>query len=247
VAVSGYITEIFRSIQGEGWYVGALQVFVRMSGCRLACRYCDTSGSKGEVPECAYFGPGGREEIENPIDVSAAANLIGALLDATPGTHSLSVTGGEPLEQYGFLAALLRGFRSRGLPVYLETNGLEKDGAREIAPLVDVVSLDIKLPSLCGGGDFYAVYAYVLPLFGEKELFCKVVLAEGFERGEFSEAVRLVAGYDPALPFVIQPASHVPGCGTVSGDELIELYMEASRYLKHVRVIPQCHHALGLF
>ncbi len=36
------ISEIFKSIQGEGPYQGINQVFVRFFGCNLCCRFCDT-------------------------------------------------------------------------------------------------------------------------------------------------------------------------------------------------------------
>ena len=36
------INEIFRSVQGEGFWTGTAAVFVRMSGCNLSCPFCDT-------------------------------------------------------------------------------------------------------------------------------------------------------------------------------------------------------------
>ena len=42
---SAPVLEVFASVQGEGWYVGEPQVFLRLSGCPLRCRWCDTPGS----------------------------------------------------------------------------------------------------------------------------------------------------------------------------------------------------------
>ena len=76
------LVEIFSSIQGEGLFVGCRQVFVRLAGCNLFCRYCDTRDSFA-VPAAArveteagsrMFG-----SITNPVAASelfaAVANL----------------------------------------------------------------------------------------------------------------------------------------------------------------------------
>ncbi|MCK4236809.1 MAG: 7-carboxy-7-deazaguanine synthase QueE [Candidatus Krumholzibacteria bacterium] len=243
---TGYTAEVFRSIQGEGPYVGVLQVFLRTSGCGLSCRYCDTAFARKRLPECTLKGPETSRKIENPVAVDTLVSFVTSLVEASPGVHSLSITGGEPLEQPGFLACFIHRSHHLNLPVYLETNGLAEAAVRDIAPLVDIVSLDIKLPSLCGRGDLFATYERVLPLFSANELFCKVVVAEGFEPREFMEAVRLVMRFDYRTPFIIQPARQVGACRPVESDKLLECYFDASQHLESVRVIPQCNHLIGL-
>ena len=242
----GYVSEVFRSVQGEGPYVGVLQIFVRLAGCSLHCAYCDSPRSRERVPECALGGLSRSRTVPNPIEPLELAAFVRSLAEASPGVHSMSVTGGEPLEQPEFLCAFLPEARKCDLPVYLETNGLFEDAARAAAPLVDIVSMDIKLPSLCGGGDLLGVYRNVLPLFRRRAMFCKVVVARGYDPNEFEEAARLVAEVDARTPFIIQPATPVPSCEGVRGDELLACYFKAAAYLDDVRVIPQCHRLLGL-
>jgi len=41
------INEIFYSLQGEGFHTGTPAVFIRFSGCNLACPFCDTQHDEG--------------------------------------------------------------------------------------------------------------------------------------------------------------------------------------------------------
>src|SRR6202795_2351159 len=97
-----HINEIFYSIQGESTHAGRPCVFVRLTGCNLRCKWCDT--------EYAFY-EGTR------MSISAVAEQI-------RGSRSALVegTGGEPLLQegvYPLMAAMLES----GATVMIETSG----------------------------------------------------------------------------------------------------------------------------
>ena len=96
------VCETFYSLMGESTRAGLPAWFIRLSGCNLRCRYCDTSYAYAE----------GREV--------AVADLLQASGDL-PGRLVL-VTGGEPLLQEE-TPALLSGLAEAGCEVCLETNG----------------------------------------------------------------------------------------------------------------------------
>jgi 7-carboxy-7-deazaguanine synthase len=96
------VNEIFYSIQGEGLRTGQASVFVRLSGCNLACEFCDTDHSR-------YT-----EMTEEQI--IARATEIGN------GCRWVVLTGGEPLIQP--VRPLITTLRRRGYKVQVETNGL---------------------------------------------------------------------------------------------------------------------------
>ncbi|MGD1048254.1 MAG: 7-carboxy-7-deazaguanine synthase QueE, partial [Candidatus Krumholzibacteriaceae bacterium] len=125
----GYVAEVFRSIQGEGPHVGVLQIFVRFAGCSLRCAYCDTPRTRERVPECALGGASAARAVANPVDSREIASFVRSFAEVSPGIHSVSLTGGEPLEQSEFLGALAGDIRKAGLRIYLETNGLFEDAA----------------------------------------------------------------------------------------------------------------------
>lgn len=244
MAARGHVREAFPSIQGEGPWVGVLQAFVRFAGCSQRCVYCDSAASRGRSATCELRGPDGTRRIANPVAPEEIVDFVRPLAGA-PGFHSLSATGGEPLEQPAFLVDLAARCRGTGIPVYLETNGLHPRAARDVAGLVDYVSLDLKLPSLCPGASF-DVYRETLRAFEGTSLFCKIVVAPGFSDREIEEASRVVEEIERRTTLVIQPATPVGESGAVTPEELLACHAAASRHLEDVRVIPQCHRLLGL-
>src|SRR5690349_23717372 len=106
-----FITEIFKSIQGEGTRAGLPCIFVRLTGCNLRCTWCDT----------AYAFHGGKkmtvEEVLGRVD-----ELAGRQAGAGATAPLVELTGGEPLLQeeiYPLAEKLL----DSGYTVMIETSG----------------------------------------------------------------------------------------------------------------------------
>ena len=243
--ITGYIHEVFGSFQGEGPYVGERHVFVRLSGCGLGCDYCDTQSSR-EVRKAALIeagAGGGFVEAPNPLGVDAVVRAV-MDLEPWPGFNSaLCLTGGEPLEQPGFVKALLSAL-SGEFRVVLETNGTLPVALREVVGLVDVVSMDIKLPSVSGRGPLWHEHGLFLEGCRDREVVVKAVVSGQTPEEEVAKAAMLVAERAPDALLVLQP---VTGRGREIGPgRLLELFREARGIVGRVRVIPQVHKIMGV-
>lgn len=239
--LGAYIREIFSSVQGEGLYVGCRQIFIRFEGCNLSCRYCDTVKA-GEKNNCSVeVEPGKRSfvELANPMSVKHVLDAITAGFRLSLH-HSVSVTGGEPLMQAGFLKELLPAAKRLGIPVYLETNGSLPQKLNQIINFIDIVSMDIKLPGTTGCPPLWEEHAQFLSIARNAQVFVKIVVDNKSDVWEFKKALDLMAGIDKGVPLVIQPVT-VDGRCVLSPDRALELQEMALGVIKDVRIIPQVH------
>jgi 7-carboxy-7-deazaguanine synthase len=117
------VAEIFRSVQGESSYSGLPCGFVRLAGCNLRCRYCDT----------AYAREGGEE--------MALDDIVEQI--TTMGPNLAEITGGEPLLQ-SETPALAEALLQKGRRVLVETNGTMDIS---VLPKAVIRIMDIKCPS----------------------------------------------------------------------------------------------------
>jgi 7-carboxy-7-deazaguanine synthase len=119
------ITEIFKSIQGEGTRAGLPCIFVRLSGCNLRCTWCDTA--------YAFYG-GTKQSVDEVIE------KVRALSGGDTGRiNLLEITGGEPLLQPE-APALAERLLAVGYKVMIETSGERFIGVlpRDVVKIVDV-------------------------------------------------------------------------------------------------------------
>jgi len=99
------ISEIFYSLQGEGFLAGTPAVFVRLAGCPLRCRWCDT-----------------KYALETEAGVHCTIETVIKDVQQWP-CSSVVITGGEPIldEQLPQLAAELK---KLGKNITTETAGI---------------------------------------------------------------------------------------------------------------------------
>ena len=130
-----FITEIFKSIQGEGTRAGLPCIFVRLTGCNLRCTWCDT----------AYAFHGGKrmsiDEVTARVDELAVRRENGSAASSA-AVPLVELTGGEPLLQeeiYSLAEKLL----AAGYTVMIETSGERFIGR---LPKKVIKILDVKCP-----------------------------------------------------------------------------------------------------
>ena len=123
-----FVTEIFKSIQGEGTRAGRPCIFVRLTGCNLRCSWCDT----------AYAFHGGQKMSVD--DVLERVELLNQLPNGErAGVPLVELTGGEPLLQQE-VYPLAEHLIAAGYTVLVETSGERFIGKlpKEVIRIVDV-------------------------------------------------------------------------------------------------------------
>jgi 7-carboxy-7-deazaguanine synthase len=170
------INEMFLSIQGEGRTMGLPTVFVRLSGCNLDCRWCDTR----------YAEEGGSEmSVE---EVLAGVNGY--------RTRHVCLTGGEPL-WHDETPKLISRLLEEGKHVSLETNG-----SLSIAGLPDdpqlMISMDYKCPS--SGMEDRMLLDNLKHLRPKDQL--KFVVAD---KDDLERAEDVLRKYEPDCPAILTP------------------------------------------
>lgn len=220
------VKEFFKSIQGEGPYMGVEQVFIRFCKCNLNCAYCDTDFYKDE--NCKNYTP---SELFDEIKKLNINNI-----------HSISLTGGEPLMDSDFLLDFLP---LTGKKIYLETNGTLPDKLKEVIDIIDIVSMDVKLDSASKTKDLFDKHKDFIEVCvqNKKEIFLKLVVDENITDDEIEKSIELAKPHN--LTIILQPLMIETGMKSDISKTLNIFEKFATKY-SNVRLIPQVHKFLNV-
>ncbi len=217
------ISEIFFSIQGEGIYQGRPQIFVRFFGCNLHCRFCDT-------PLFSF-----REY--------SVEGLLAEINKTFSFCRQVCFTGGEPLLYARFIREAGRLLKRQSRQVFLETNGVLPDKFEIVRDVVDIVSMDFKLPSSTGLGNFWREHKIFLEKARDKDVYVKAVIACETELQDLVKTAEIIKSVDGNIPLVLQPEF---SCGDKVSRKIDYFRDIALKYLSRVEIIPQMHKYLGI-
>ncbi len=101
------ISEIFYSLQGEGFLAGVPSVFVRLAGCPLRCRWCDTKYAWEETAGQDY----------------SIAEIVEQAVGKWP-CKFVVITGGEPMINPDLPRIGSSELKAAGKHITIETAGI---------------------------------------------------------------------------------------------------------------------------
>ena len=210
------LKELFASIQGEGPLVGYKQIFMRLCGCNLKCKYCDTD-----------------------FDViNAKEYTISELLEYVKKhseCHSVSLTGGEPLLHTSFIKEFAQ---ISPLPIYLETNATLFEQLNDVIYYIEYVSADIKLPSATGMPAQWNIHDKFFEIASKKKLYAKVVFDSKITDDEIENVCNLANKHN--IELVLQPMM-IGKTPSVTSEFMQQILDRCLQKHKRTRLIPQVH------
>lgn len=173
--VTGYI----HSFQSLGAVDGpGLRTVIFLQGCPLRCVYCHNPDT--------WSTDGGERYT--------AQEVLRKVLRFRPyfgKTGGVTVSGGEPLLQWRFVAELFRLLRQAGVHTALDTSGMGNvDGAKEVLKHTDLVLCDLKFSTEAdytaySGGSLQTVQAFLkLTETMRVPLWIRHVVVPGLTDGE---------------------------------------------------------------
>lgn len=207
--------------------IGKRQIFIRFAGCNIDCKYCDTQDSKNVDVGRYYSFEELNEEIQSLMTVDV---------------DSLEITGGEPLLHCDYIHDFLSEYGYRAM---LETNASLPDNLAKLCDVIDIVSMDIKLPEHFNSEDEWLnVYDNELKSIQIMEdnniqYYIKIVVSPTTSTQIIEDILKdLIPRVSSNVEIIVQPVS--PMSLWKNKENLFKISETIGKHFK-VAIIPQIH------
>jgi len=232
------VSEIFTSFEGEGVFVGKKTLFIRLSGCHLKCRWCDT---KYALPL----------DSGTDYELNEVKDLIVKQLQ--PFTYKVNFTGGEPLLQADAVVQLADFIKAHtNLRTYIESSCFDSELFSKILPYMDICKVEFKTEDskVVDDGDYDDLLrnefrCLELAVKNNKTTYIKIVVTNSTNLESFKNLVYNISKkIDPSYitGFIIQPSY---GVDQPTVNKLLDTYDIVQPMFPEVRIIPQLHKEIG--
>jgi 7-carboxy-7-deazaguanine synthase len=232
------VSEIFTSIEGEGIFVGKKTMFIRLSGCHLKCRWCDT---KYALP----LDSGTDYQIDEIKDL--------IIKELRPFTYKVNFTGGEPLLQTEAVIELADFIKKQtNLKTYMESSCFDSELFSKVLPYIDICKIEFKTDDSNVVEDeeydnllLNEIRCLELAVESNKATYIKIVVTNSTNLESFKNLVyKISKRIKPSdiLGFIIQPSF---GIDQPTVNKLLDTYDIVEPMFPEVRIIPQLHKDIG--
>lgn len=232
------VSEIFTSIEGEGIFVGKKTLFIRLSGCHLKCRWCDT---KYALP----LDSGTDYQIDEIKDL--------IIKELRPFTYKVNFTGGEPLLQTEAVIELADFIKKQtNLKTYIESSCFDSELFSKVLPYIDICKIEFKTDDSKVVEDeeydnliLNEIKCLELAVGSNKATYIKIVVTNSTNLESFKNLVYNISKKikpSDILGFIIQPSF---GIDQPTVNKLLDTYDVVQPMFPEVRIIPQLHKEIG--
>lgn len=232
------VSEIFTSIEGEGIFVGKKTLFIRLSGCHLKCRWCDT---KYALP----LDSGTDYQIDEIKDL--------IIKELQPFTYKVNFTGGEPLLQTEAVIELADFIKKHtNLKTYMESSCFDSELFSKVLPYIDICKVEFKTDdSKVVEDEEYdnlisnEIKCLELAVESNKATYIKIVVTNSTNLESFKNLVYNISKKikpSDILGFIIQPSF---GIDQPTVNKLLDTYDIVQPMFPEVRIISQLHKEIG--
>lgn len=232
------VSEIFTSIEGEGIFVGKKTLFIRLSGCHLKCRWCDT---KYALP----LDSGTDYQIDEIKDL--------IIKELRPFTYKVNFTGGEPLLQTEAVIELADFIKKQtNLKTYIESSCFDSELFSKVLPYIDICKIEFKTDDSKVVEDeeydnliLNEIKCLELAVGSNKATYIKIVVTNSTNLESFKNLVYNISKKikpSDILGFIIQPSF---GIDQPTVNRLLDTYDIVQPMFPEVRIIPQLHKEIG--